>query len=206
MQNLRLLIKNNYLFFSVYTAFLLAGIFLVLFFTKAQGFYFLNPYHHTLLNYIFYFFTFLGDGFFCISLGILLLFFKGRKLCLLIISSYLFSGIVAQGLKYFIDEARPAIYKGLEGYNNFIPNVTLHNYHSFPSGHSSSGFALATVLALSSINKKYSFIFLLSAILIGYSRVYLGQHFLIDVLAGSFIGVLSGIICWLSLYKRTWLV
>ena len=206
MKNLKQLLKNNALFFYGYMLLILVCTFVLFFFTKREGFYFLNSYHSPFLNYVFLFFTFLGDGLFIVSLSILFLILNKRKLCLLIISSYLLSGLIAQALKYFVIEARPALDKGLEGYNNFIENVTLHNNQGFPSGHSASAFALAAGLALYFTNKKLGLIFLLTAIAIGYSRIYLGQHFLIDVLAGSFIGVISGIICWLGLYKRTWLV
>ena len=198
MRNFNAILKDHYLFFTGYLLFLLAGILLILFFTKADGFYFLNPYHHHYLNYIFYFFTFLGDGFFVVGLAIILLFFKKRKLCLLIISSYLLSGAIAQTMKYYFEEARPSVYTGLESYQYFIDNVSLHNFHSFPSGHTASGFALAGILAFSFKNKKIELTLLAIAILIGYSRIYIGQHFLIDVLVGSFIGVVSAIICWLA--------
>jgi membrane-associated phospholipid phosphatase len=39
------------------------------------------------------------------------------------------------------------------------------------------------------------------AALVGYSRIYLGQHFMDDVLAGSVIGVVSAIVCWIYLDK-----
>ena len=69
---------------------------------------------------------------------------------------------------------------------------------SFPSGHTMSAFALYGLLAfLVKRNKVLSgLIFLILAILIGISRIYLVQHFLKDVFAGSLIGVLIA----LSLY------
>ena len=69
---------------------------------------------------------------------------------------------------------------------------------SFPSGHTMSAFALYGLLALLiKRNKALSgLIFLIIAILVGVSRIYLVQHFLKDVFAGSLIGVLIA----LSLY------
>ena len=67
---------------------------------------------------------------------------------------------------------------------------------SFPSGHTMSAFALYGLLALL-IKQQKSFLglfFLITAILIGVSRIYLVQHFLKDVFAGSILGVLMALI------------
>ena len=119
----------------------------------------------------------------------------------MVLSSYAVSGIIAQVLKYYVIEARPAVFLKDTSYRYFIDNVTLHNLHAFPSGHSASAFALAAVLSFDAKNKKYSMLFLAGAILVGYSRVYLAQHFLDDVLAGALIGLLSAIFCWIFFQK-----
>ena len=191
------LYKANRLFFFLFILFAFFSVFILLFFSKADGFFLLNPYHNNFLDWLFIFVTYLGDGIFPIAVGLLLFFFKKRFLSLMVISSYLLSGLIAQILKYFILEARPAVFLEKIKYDYFITDVTLHNYHSFPSGHTASAFALAAVLSYSVKNKKYSLLFLAGAILVGYSRIYLGQHFMDDVLAGSVVGVISAIFCWL---------
>jgi membrane-associated phospholipid phosphatase len=71
-------------------------------------------------------------------------------------------------------------------------------FASFPSGHTTSVFALATMLALLEKNKRTNVVYLLVAVAVGYSRIYLGQHFLNDVLMGSTIGMLTSlVIYWL---------
>ena len=50
----------------------------------------------------------------------------------MVISSYALSGIIAQVLKYYIVEARPAVFLKDSSYKYFIENVTLHNFHAFP--------------------------------------------------------------------------
>ena len=161
----------------------------------------MNPWHPKLLDYFFMVFTYFGDGLFVIALGLILFFIKKRFLSLMVLSSYALSGIIAQVLKFFIDEARPAYYLAKSNYPYFIDGVTLHNLHSFPSGHTTSAFALAATLGFAVKNKNYSILFLLMAALAGYSRIYLGQHFMNDVLAGSIIGMLSAIFCWIYLEK-----
>ncbi|MEO7394116.1 MAG: phosphatase PAP2 family protein [Chitinophagaceae bacterium] len=174
-------------------------------YTKEEGFYLLNLYHGSILTYIFIYTTYLGDGFFCIATGILLFLINKRFLGLMILSSYAISGIIAQVLKYFIIEPRPAILLKDSSYQYFIDDVTLHNLHAFPSGHTASAFALASVLSFAAKNKSYSIIFLCGAVLVGYSRIYLAQHFIDDVLAGAVIGVVSVIICYVffhSIFQR----
>jgi len=206
MLNLKLLVKKSAMFFLGYALLVMAAILMSLIFSKAENFIFLNPYHTQFLNQFFYYITYLGDGIFSVALALIFLIFKGRKLCLLVISSYALSGIIAQSFKYFITEARPAMDSGLAHYNYFIKDITLHGYSSFPSGHAASAFSLACILAFYFRNNKLNTALLIFATLVGYSRIYLGNHFLTDVLAGSFIGVVSAIVCWLGLKKRLELI
>jgi membrane-associated phospholipid phosphatase len=199
------LYKQNKPFFIGFFLFVIASAFVLIFFSKADGFYLLNSYHTNFLTTSFIRFTYLGDGFFCVGVGLLLFIFKQRYLALMVLSSYIISGIIAQVLKYFIIEARPAVFLKESTYQYFINDVTLHNLHSFPSGHSVSTFAMAAVLSFYLKNKNYSMLFLAIAILIGYSRIYLAQHFLDDVLSGALIGFVSAIFCWIffdKIFKR----
>jgi len=195
------LYKDNKFFFIGFFLFVIVSAFILTFFSKAQGFFLLNGYHKDFLTAIFIRFTYLGDGFFCVAVGLLLILFKRRYLGLMVLSSYALSGIIAQVLKYYVVEARPAVFLKSSPYQYFIDKVTLHNFHAFPSGHSASAFALAAVLSFSAKNKIYSLFFLAGAILVGYSRIYLAQHFLDDVLAGALIGFISAIFCWIFLDK-----
>jgi undecaprenyl-diphosphatase len=63
--------------------------------------------------------------------------------------------------------------------------------HSFPSGHSATAFACATVLA--SLAPRWRVPFFVLAALIAISRVYNGLHYPTDILAGSALGVLVGL-------------
>ncbi len=58
---------------------------------------------------------------------------------------------------------------------------------AFPSGHASRAFALAIAMSYRFKNAKY-FLFL-GAVLIGFSRVYIGAHFPLDVVAGAIVGI-----------------
>lgn len=198
---LKSLYRQNRYFFLSYFILLILGTFILIVYSKQDGFIIMNPLHRRALDYFFIPYTYLGDGLFVIALAIILFFSKKRYLALMIISSYALSGIIAQVLKFFIDEARPAYYLAKTNYSYFIDGVTLHNLHSFPSGHTTSAFALAATLGFAVKNKNHSILFLLLAALVGYSRIYLGQHFMNDLLAGSVIGMLSAIVCWIYFDK-----
>jgi membrane-associated phospholipid phosphatase len=67
-------------------------------------------------------------------------------------------------------------------------NFEQHSNFSFPSGHSTAAFSVCIFLALISNNKKWGYFYGVLAILISFSRVYLSQHYFIDILVGSILG------------------
>jgi len=194
------LFKENILFFAGYFLILIFALFILFANSKEAGFVLLNPYHTKFLDYIFQGITLLGDGFFSIAFCVVLLFVRKKYVSLLVFMSFASSGIAAQVLKYFITEARPAIFLEHSNYPYFIENVTLHNYHSFPSGHTATIFALISIVAFVSKNKLTAIPLLIIGALVGYSRMYLGQHFMVDVTIGSLTGILFAIICWILFY------
>jgi membrane-associated phospholipid phosphatase len=193
--------KQNQSFFLGYFFLLIVAACILLCDSKKAGFILMNPYHTDFLNYVFEGVTLIGDGIFSVIVCLFLLLIKKRYLSFMVFISFATSGIVAQVLKAFISEARPALFFKKGSYPYFIDHVTLHNFHSFPSGHSTSAFALAAIMAFAVKDKKYSLLFLGLGSLVGYSRMYLGQHFLHDVVAGSLIGVFFSIICWIGFAK-----
>ena len=101
---------------------------------------------------------------------------------ILVCSSLVITGIITTSLKYAINRERPY------DTHPFIQQVTPGGGPSFPSGYTSTAFALATSLSLA-CPKWYviapSFIW---ASAVGYSRMDLGVHYPSDVLAGAVIG------------------
>jgi membrane-associated phospholipid phosphatase len=190
--------KENQSFFLGYFFLLIIALVILLADTKAAGFILLNPYHSNFLDFVFEGITLLGDGIFTVAFCVVLLFVKKRYLSFMVFLSFATSGILTQVIKDFVSEARPALFLQKTNYPYFIDHVTLHNFHSFPSGHTTSAFALASIIAFAVKDKKYALPLLALAALVGYSRIYLGQHFLLDVTVGSIIGVLFSIVCWMS--------
>ena len=82
--------------------------------------------------------------------------------------------------------------------------ITLHGYkggmYGFISGHAMNAFGFATITALLFKNRMYSFTIYMFAFTIAYSRVYLGVHFISDVLAGGLAGIVIGFIMY-SIYQ-----
>jgi undecaprenyl-diphosphatase len=63
--------------------------------------------------------------------------------------------------------------------------------HSFPSGHAASSFACAVIL--SAYVPRWRVAFYVLAALIAFSRVYVGVHYPLDVIAGAAWGVVIGL-------------
>ena len=143
------------------------------------------------LDVFFQVLTYMGDGVFIVLISIVFLFINVR-IALLQLISYASSGIISLLLKYsfFAESHRPYYFLKDDPTFHKIANFTYHISNSFPSGHTTSIFALMTIFALVyQQSKLVSVAFFLYAILVAFSRIYLSQHFLIDVVAGSFIGL-----------------
>lgn len=81
-----------------------------------------------------------------------------------------------------------------------VPLVQKPSDFSFPSGHTGSSFASAWIL-YHNLPKKAGIPFLILAVLISLSRLYVGVHYPSDVLAGFLTGILSGYLAELVFLK-----
>jgi membrane-associated phospholipid phosphatase len=134
-------------------------------------------------------YTNVGDGLYSIGLFLLLLWFRKPLPGWEIVFVFLLSGLMVQLFKNIFPMPRPQTLLENTNYQYFIHGVTNVGNASFPSGHTATAFGTVTILSIFTKNKMISLLYLLAAILVGYSRIYLGQHFLQDVLAGALIGV-----------------
>jgi len=76
------------------------------------------------------------------------------------------------------------------------PLVPVPHDYSMPSGHATTAFAAAVAVGL--VHRPLLTPLLVLAALIGFSRVWLGVHFLTDVVAGAAIGSAVSLILWLG--------
>jgi membrane-associated phospholipid phosphatase len=100
-----------------------------------------------------------------------------------------FNALLTSGVKYSFKRKRPSIQ-----YPDDIVKRTHSGIYSFPSGHTSNAFAMATALTLSTKKWYVAVPSYLYACGVGYSRMRLGVHFPSDVLGGMIIGVGSSLL------------
>ena len=154
-----------------------------------------NGFHNGFLDRFFYWVTFFGDGL-TFALVIIVLLFLTYRQAILGLVIFLGTAGLTQFLKrvVFADHLRPVGRLGRE-FDLYLPaGVEPLMNNSFPSGHTTTAFALATFLTLVLRQKNWWPVFLGLAILTGYSRVYLTHHFPIDVWVGSVIGTLGAVL------------
>jgi membrane-associated phospholipid phosphatase len=195
---LKVFLKNNLLVLFLY--FIIAGICLyyIINYDKKIIHIFLNQFvGNAAVNLFFYYLTYLGDGRFAAFLLLIIVIFNMR-LGIYAVFSFITATIISTALKYlfFDDENRPHfIFQYIDKYPlKFVDGVHMHIHNSFPSGHATQAFAILMCLVfVTSSHKLKLFIFLVAA-LTAASRVYLSQHWLADITAGSFIGLLCSII------------
>lgn len=99
----------------------------------------------------------------------------------LIILSISFVAVVCFFLKYYVSIPRPFI--ALPGVKSLLP---YGNHDSFPSMH--SALAMTIALGMYRYHKKLGILLGMFALLVGFSRIYLGVHYPVDVVTGFIIG------------------
>lgn len=152
-------------------------------------YYAINAIHNSTADYLAPYITDIGDGLTIVILSLILALFNYRQ-AFLLFTSFLLTAVIAQILKYSINVPRPGTYfNGHTAGIHFVKNVyVIGGIQSFPSGHTVTAFSAAVVITYLLKNKLWGLALLIVAILVGYSRMYLSEHFFEDVTAGSAIG------------------
>ncbi|MER2151314.1 MAG: phosphatase PAP2 family protein [Candidatus Limivicinus sp.] len=143
------------------------------------------------------FISLLGKGgIFLILLSVVLIFIKKTRRCGTAMLLGLAIGALAVNIFLKVAVARPRPYADVEGI--FYPlwqqlGAHTESDYSFPSGHTNAAFAaMVPVFILG--DKRWSWLALVFAFLMGLSRIYLVVHFPSDVLGGMITGTIAGLL------------
>lgn len=188
------MIKSEKYFLLTFVGIWIAALLFLLVVGKVESHLLLNSYHTDILDTFFRYFTQVGGWVPCAVAGVLLVFKKWR-VAVVILAGQLTATLITTPLKRIIRAPRPSVVLQELGIQfPTVEGVDLHTTLSFPSGHTSAVFAFCFAMAIFCPKWWQKILCLLVAIVGGYSRIYLSQHFLEDVLAGSVVGIVAVLI------------
>ncbi|MEB0280442.1 MULTISPECIES: phosphatase PAP2 family protein [unclassified Mucilaginibacter] len=194
------LYKIRYLFIP-YITLLCACLVIKLLFTRTEIFFAVNGIHSDFADAIEPYITHIGDGFTVITLSLIFALFNYRA-SFLMITSYALTALTAQILKFSFDMPRPRVYfEDQLDKIHFVKGLYILAVHSFPSGHTVTAFSAGVVITYLAKNKSWGLLLFFVAVMVGYSRMYLSQHFFEDVTVGSVVGVFITL-AWLTFIDR----
>ena len=167
--------------------------------------------HHTATGDVFFrYYTHLAEWFPYVLCVIILLFGRIGDGCFAAACQAL-SAIMTQILKHMVAAPRPLTWFAAHYPDIELPlaeGVRMNHWLSFPSGHTTSFFALTFVLSIL-VSRRYSkrtntwiqLLLFVLATLGGYSRIYLSQHFAADVFGGIVVGVGITLVCFAIFHR-----
>ena len=188
-------IKNQSVFLLCFVIYLLVGAYIIQTIPFGELELKVNANHTPFLDLFFKYWTNLGDGWFYtfFAIGVLLWKYYYGILTLIVIG---LQTAVVQYLKLsvFDDRLRPLEFFKDNTTIKLVEGVDMVHFNSFPSGHTSTAFAMATLCALIfakevvGFRPMIQFLLFVMALFVGFSRIYLFQHFFIDTYFGTIIG------------------
>jgi undecaprenyl-diphosphatase len=136
-----------------------------------------NPFLNTLFTWI----SFTAEMFFMVLIVGALYLGGYRKEALVTAVAFVAANAVTYGLKYLVARPRP---------NDL--GVIPESEPAFPSGHTSNAFSIATTLSY--YHRKVAPFLFTWALLVAFSRVFLGLHYFSDLLGGAAVGIVVSLI------------
>lgn len=200
------LIKHNSPFFISLLIFVGFISTLLIIYNKQEAHLIANQFYSPFFDSFFYYTTQLVEEYITPLILLFVFIFWSFKEGVIFIAAYILSGVITQFLKIvvFSESLRPTL--ELQYKLRLIPDYFnfKHSYfNSFPSGHTTAAFSIFVILTCITKNKKWGYVYGILAILVGFSRIYLSQHFFEDILVGSLIGtfISLGTYYWLNRYS-----
>ena len=159
---------------------------------KNEAFLYLNENLGQLADKVFEYSSYLAEGWIWIPYFIVLVgLFKMDTPFILM--NFLVSTLLTQFSKnYIFDAAKRPMASGLDATQiHTVPGVEIHSLNSFPSGHTATAFTLFLLTTYLFPNKYALSIGIVYALVCAYSRIYLAQHFPLDLAGGIIVALLT---------------
>lgn len=198
------LVRDNTAFLYPYALVLVVGIIFILSVDKLQLHLAFGQFHTPFQDQLWPVLTHLGDGVVVGVVALVALLVRVRYGLILGVAAIL-NGLTTQFFKRQVfDMPRPSHY--LSGHPDFVtvPGFEMAEHFSFPSGHTSAAFCLYFCLAAFVPQRPLKVLYFLFGVIAAYSRIYLNQHFLEDVLAGSLLGIFWVLIVYPIFSSTNW--
>lgn len=192
MPDFREIISQQRVFLIIFGVFFVALGVLLMCFDKAELHLMLSSNHNAFFDVFFKHYTGLCQWAPYV-VGVLLVLYR-YSASLLILLSQAIEAVMIYVAKQIYHAPRPVKWFAEnmpEVQLTLVEGVKAHSQFSFPSGHSAAFFAFFFSLSLLTSNRWLQALYCCLAILGCYSRIYLSQHFAVDIWAGSLIGVVS---------------
>lgn len=164
---------------------------------KENAFLLLNIDLGPIADFLFYIWANAGDGFIWIPAFALTLMYK-KKFVPFLMATIVLSTIITQSSKqvFFKSENRPTAVITSGSLIHKVPGIEIHTTNSFPSGHTATAFSLFLFCCFISAKKWIVPVGFAYALIGGYARVYVAQHFPIDLGAGILVAYCSILLSW----------
>ena len=195
MKDLKKILNTNPWFIYPYISLLTSSIVILMFVEKTDIQLVVNGLHNPFFDWVFKYSTTLAEGI-SIALLLILTLIISYRLTILFSVALVANTIVVYLLKklLFSDTERPMVFFSQLSDWHTVNGVHLHTNMSFPSGHTAAAFTMFFSLAICVKNKTLGLLFFIASFMVGYSRMYLSQHYLRDVVVGSIIGIIISIL------------
>lgn len=196
--------RNNQYYFITQLLVLALGGMVFMFYHQGRETLWMSEHHAPVLDYFFVAVTRLAEWQGITAGALILLWRKNRRALLVYAAALTLNGLLTAFLKLycFPDAVRPSLFFPESVELHFVPGLDILQQHSFPSGHTSTAFAMAITLGLHYTKGWQQTVLLVLAGMVALSRVYLLQHFYRDVYAGAILGTAVALGCFLFIKNR----